>query len=60
MFNNIIVLTPEWKYQVQGLQGDIWSDYMATGTAFRGGTNNTTYDLVDGWNGLHGELLIVM
>ncbi|QZK90043.1 SusD/RagB family nutrient-binding outer membrane lipoprotein [Flavobacterium sp. CHNK8] len=52
MFNNIIVLTPEWKYQVQqGLQGDIWSGYMATGTAFRGGTNNTTYDLVDGWNG---------
>jgi hypothetical protein len=24
---------------------------MAAGTAFRGGTNNTTYDLVDGWNG---------
>ena len=52
MFNNILVLTPEWKYQVQqGLQADIWSGYMATGTAFRGGTNNTTYDLVDGWNG---------
>lgn len=52
MFNNILVLTPEWKYQVQqGLQGDIWSGYMSTGTAFRGGTNNTTYDLVDGWNG---------
>jgi Susd and RagB outer membrane lipoprotein len=52
MFNNVLVLTPEWKYQVQqGLQGDIWSGYMATGTAFRGGTNNTTYDLVDGWNG---------
>jgi hypothetical protein len=34
-----------------GLQGDIWSHYMAAGTAFRGGTNNTTYDLVDGWNG---------
>jgi len=52
IFNNIIVLTPEWKYQVQqGLQGDIWSGYMATPTPFRGGTNNTTYDLVDGWNG---------
>ncbi|MBC5838043.1 RagB/SusD family nutrient uptake outer membrane protein [Flavobacterium muglaense] len=52
MLNNILVLTPEWKYQVQqGLQADIWSGYMATGTAFRGGTNNTTYDLVDGWNG---------
>jgi hypothetical protein len=22
---------------------------MATPTPFRGGTNNTTYDLVDGW-----------
>lgn len=52
MFNNILVLTPEWKYQVQqGLQADVWSGYMATPTPFRGGTNNTTYDLVDGWNG---------
>lgn len=52
MFNNILVLTPEWKYQVQqGLQGDIWSGYMATPTGFAGGSNNTTYDLVDGWNG---------
>ena len=52
IFNNILVLTPEWKYQVQqGLQADIWSGYMATPTPFRGGTNNTTYDLVDGWNG---------
>ena len=56
MFNNIIVLTPEWKYQVQqGLQADIWSGYMATPTPFRGGTNNTTYDLVDGWNGFAWE-----
>jgi hypothetical protein len=45
------VLTPEWKYQVQqGLQADVWSGYNAT-TPFRGGTNNATYDLVDGWNG---------
>jgi hypothetical protein len=52
MFNNILVLTPEWKYQVQqGLQGDIWSGYMATPTGFAGGSNNTTYDLLDGWNG---------
>ncbi len=52
IFNNILVLSPEWKYQVQqGLQADIWSGYMATPTPFRGGTNNTTYDLVDGWNG---------
>lgn len=38
MFNNILVLTAEWKYQIQqGLQGDIWSGYMATGSVFRGG-----------------------
>lgn len=52
IFNNIIVLDPVWWYQVQqGLQGDIWSGYMSTPTPFQGGTNNTTYDLVDGWNG---------
>lgn len=52
IFNNIIVLDPVWWYQVQqGLQGDIWSGYMATPTAFEGGSNNTTYSLVDGWNG---------
>lgn len=52
IFNNILVLSPEWKYQVQqGLQGDIWSGYMATPTPFAGGSNNTTYNLVDGWNG---------
>jgi hypothetical protein len=52
IFNNILVQMPEWKYQVQqGLQGDIWSGYMATGTAFASGSNNTTYNLIDGWNG---------
>lgn len=52
ILNNIVVINPEWFYQVQqGLQGDVWSGYMATPTGFRGGTNNTTYDLVDGWNG---------
>ncbi|MBF4493102.1 SusD/RagB family nutrient-binding outer membrane lipoprotein [Flavobacterium sp. JLP] len=52
MFNNIQVLTPEWVYQLQqGLSCDIWSGYMATPTGFAGGINNTTYSLVDGWNG---------
>ncbi|WKL49863.1 RagB/SusD family nutrient uptake outer membrane protein [Flavobacterium pectinovorum] len=52
MFNNIQVLTPEWVYQLQqGLNCDIWSGYMATPTGFAGGINNTTYSLVDGWNG---------
>lgn len=52
IFNNIQVLTPEWVYQLQqGLNSDIWSGYMAIPTAFAGGINNTTYALVDGWNG---------
>jgi len=52
MFVNILVQMPEWWYQVQqNLQGDIWSGYMATGTAFAGGSNNTTYNLIDSWNG---------
>jgi len=52
MFNNIYVYTPEWVYQLQqNLNSDIWSGYMATPTGFAGGINNTTYSLVDGWNG---------
>ncbi|MFV8346115.1 RagB/SusD family nutrient uptake outer membrane protein [Flavobacterium sp. ZB4P13] len=52
MFNNVFILNPEWQYQLQqGLQGDIWSGYMATGTGFASGSNNTTYNLIDGWNG---------
>jgi hypothetical protein len=54
MFNNIQVITAnfEWVYQLQqNLNSDIWSGYMATPTAFAGGINNTTYSLVDGWNG---------
>lgn len=52
MFNNIYVFTPEWVYQLQqNLNSDIWSGYMATPTGFAGGINNTTYSLVDGWNG---------
>ncbi|MXO07241.1 RagB/SusD family nutrient uptake outer membrane protein [Flavobacterium sp. HBTb2-11-1] len=52
MFNNIQVLSPEWVYQLQqGLNSDIWSGYMSTPTGFAGGINNTTYSLVDGWNG---------
>ncbi|OHT43192.1 RagB/SusD family nutrient uptake outer membrane protein [Flavobacterium tructae] len=53
MFNNIQVLGDqlESQYQLQqNLNADIWSGYMATPTPFRGGSNNTTYDLIDGWN----------
>jgi hypothetical protein len=52
MFNNIIVLSPADVYQLQqNLNSDIWSGYMATPTGFAGGINNTTYSLVDNWNG---------
>lgn len=54
IFNNIQVITAnfEWVYQLQqNLNADIWSGYMATPTGFAGGINNTTYSLVDGWNG---------
>jgi hypothetical protein len=51
VFNNVLVFNPEFYQVQQGLQGDVWSGYMATPTPFRGGTNNTTYDLVNGWNG---------
>ncbi|OXA85529.1 RagB/SusD family nutrient uptake outer membrane protein [Flavobacterium hercynium] len=52
MFNNILVLNPDWVYQLQqGLNSDIWSGYMATPTGFEGGINNSTYFLMDNWNG---------
>lgn len=49
---NGVFNTLHWKYQLQqNLNADLWSGYMATPTGFRGGSNNATYDLVDGWNG---------
>lgn len=52
MFNNLYVFMPEWVYQLQqNLNSDIWSGYMATPTGFEGGINNTTYKLMDNWNG---------
>jgi hypothetical protein len=44
--------TTHWKYQLQqNLNADLYSGYMATPTPFAGGSNNSTYNLVDGWNG---------
>jgi Susd and RagB outer membrane lipoprotein len=52
IYNNL-----HWKYQLQqNLNADLWSGYMATPTPFRGGSNNSTYDLVDGWNGFVWDL----
>ena len=52
IYNNL-----HWKYQLQqNLNADLWSGFMATPTGFRGGSNNSTYDLVDGWNGFVWDL----
>lgn len=52
MMQSIIKSNPEWWAQLQqNLNADVYSGYMATGTAFNGGTNNTTYYMMDGWNG---------
>lgn len=40
-----------YEYQlIQNLNADMYSGYMATGTAFNGNSNNSTYVLQDGWN----------
>lgn len=40
-----------WEYQVlQNLNADCFSGFMATPTAFNGGTNNLSYYMSDSWN----------
>ncbi len=52
MLMNIYTYDPVWVFQLQqNLLGDVYSGYMMIPTPFRGNSNNTTYDLVDGWNG---------
>jgi hypothetical protein len=52
MMQSIVKACPQWWQQVQqNLNADIYSGYMSTGTAFNNGTNNTTYFMMDGWNG---------
>ena len=52
MMQSIIKSNPEWWAQLQqNLNADVYSGFMASGTAFNGGTNNTTYFMMDGWNG---------
>ncbi|OOV26273.1 hypothetical protein BXU11_12300 [Flavobacterium sp. LM5] len=52
MFNNVWNHDPIWSYQIQqNLQADLWSGYAAIPTGFAGGSNNSTYNLIDGWNG---------
>ena len=50
-FAKIIITKPEWQYQLQqNLNADLWSGYMATPTPFAGGSNNSTYNFINGWN----------
>ncbi|WP_103071279.1 RagB/SusD family nutrient uptake outer membrane protein [Aquimarina sediminis] len=49
LFLNVFRIVTEYQLQ-QNLNGDLYSGYMATPVPFRGGINNTTYALVDGWN----------
>jgi hypothetical protein len=53
MMQNIIRACPTDNTQLQqNLNADVYSGYMATASNFRGGINNTTYYMVDGWNNL--------
>nr|8J0P_A Chain A, Chitin binding SusD-like protein [Aquimarina]8JXZ_A Chain A, SusD-like protein AqSusD [Aquimarina] len=51
MFENIYQYTPPWSYQLQqNLNADVFSGYMTNPRPFVAGANNTTYNLVSGWN----------
>ncbi|GAA4274818.1 RagB/SusD family nutrient uptake outer membrane protein [Aquimarina gracilis] len=51
IFENIYQYTPAWSYQLQqNLNADVFSGYMTNPRPFVAGANNTTYNLVSGWN----------
>jgi len=51
IFESIIITNPAWKYQLQqNLNADVFSGYMTNPRPFIAGANNTTYNLVGGWN----------
>ncbi len=51
IFENIYQYTPAWSYQLQqNLNADVYSGYMTNPLPFVSGQNNTTYNLVSGWN----------
>jgi len=51
IFENIYQYTPAWSYQLQqNLNADVYSGYMTNPRPFVAGANNTTYNLVSGWN----------
>ncbi|MDI9310280.1 MAG: RagB/SusD family nutrient uptake outer membrane protein [Limnohabitans sp.] len=51
LYLNVFITDPAWQYQLQqNLNADLWSGYMATPTPFAGGSNNSTYNFMAGWN----------
>lgn len=51
IFESIYQYTPAWSYQLQqNLNADTYSGYMTPPRPFVAGANNTTYNLVTGWN----------
>ena len=52
IFESIYQYTPAWSYQLQqNLNADVYSGYMTPPRPFISGANNTTYNMVSGWNG---------
>ncbi|MBN1597654.1 MAG: SusD/RagB family nutrient-binding outer membrane lipoprotein [Bacteroidales bacterium] len=50
--NNINEVTTSWMYQVQqNLNADLFSGYMMSANFFGRASDNSNYNLVDGWNG---------
>ncbi len=51
IFQNIYQYNPPWSFQLQqNLNADVFSGYMTNPRPFVAGANNTTYNLVSGWN----------
>jgi len=52
IFESIYQYSPAWSYQLQqNLNADVYSGYQTPPRPFVAGANNTTYNLVSGWNG---------
>jgi hypothetical protein len=51
VFESIYQYSPAWSYQLQqNLNADVYSGYLTPPRPFVAGANNTTYNLVSGWN----------
>jgi hypothetical protein len=51
IFESIYQYNPAWSYQLQqNLNADVYSGYLTPPRPFIAGANNTTYNMVSGWN----------